>query len=334
MDDKLQRANQYISDGNIGKAEELYKKIILEDGNHEAYKGLISIYRNTNRIEELTETIESSIKDGYTPEENNIYLNILEHYDSMDDQNKVIGLISGAFSEVNLPISVYKEYLLKDQLPKDMELIEMKCGDLTNDNRNEIAVLMASPQKGINMNYYQSMKVQVYNLEGDIVYEDYKDGGYLLYPKIAIIDLSNDGIKDLYYNVIYDSITNAHTITKVLSFKDHTTDLIYSNGINQLDMEIEIIDENSYRIYSEKMDISYDIILDESLDEKLNPEEELEPIWWEVYEKLTKDQDGKDILQTNFEIKGFGDIQVNYDYIDGQIIPIHFSIEPISGRIQ
>ena len=251
--------------GNESKrAEKLHKKAILENPNRESYEGLIEIYVEKDEMEKLTQTVEDAIGHGYPPEENQIYLNILEYYRSIGHEDRVAKLMGDSFSEISLPISIYKEFLLGDKLPEDMDLIEMKCGDINGNNKNEVVVLMASPQEGINMNYYESFKLQVYNLKGDIIYEYGKDGGYLLYPKTAIIDLNHDGVKDLYYNVIYDSITNANTMAKVVSFKDDNIDLIYSNGIEELDIDIEVTSENSYRIYSEKMDQSYDIVLEES----------------------------------------------------------------------
>lgn len=324
--DKLGRANKYMINGNVKKAEELYKKIILENGNHEAYGGLINIYNDTGKIEKLTEIVKSAIEQGYTPEENLIYLNILEYYDSIDDRNKVIELIGGTFNGVNLPISVYKEYLLKDKIPKNMELIEMKCGDINNDNINEIVVLLGSPQKEINMNYYESMRIQVYNLRGEIIYEDYTDGGYLLYPEIALVDLNKDGVKDLYYNVIYDTITNAHTMAKIVSFKDDRIDLIYSDGLGKLDINIEIIDEHSYKIYSHEMDQFHIVKLDITKGEQLVPNIKPYIVWREVYEKIGIDPQGEEILQVDFEIEGYTKVQVDYDYIDGEIKPVNFRV--------
>lgn len=306
------------------REEKLYKKAMSENPNQESYEGLINIYRQKDEMENLTETVEAAIKDGYPPRENQIYLDILEYYSSINDEDKLAKLMGDSFSGISLPISIYKEFLLKDKLPENMDLIEMKCGDINGDNKNEVIVLMASPQEGINMNYYESVRLEVYNLEGNIIYQDGEEGGYLLYPKIGIVDLNYDGVRDLYYNVIYDSITNANTMAKVVSLRDNKVDLIYYKGIDQIDIGIEKTSENSYRIYSETMDQFYDIVVEES-EKKLNPEEEA--IWWEVYEKLTKDESGKDIIQTNFEIKGYGMIQVNYDYIDGQIRPVNFKIE-------
>lgn len=306
------------------RAEKLHKKAILENPNQKSYEGLINIYKEKGEMEKLVETVEAAISHGYPPNENQIYLNILEYYSSINDQDKIAELMADSFSKVSLPISIYKEFLVKDKLPEGMELIEMKCGDINGNNKNEIVVLMASPQEGINMNYYESFKLQVYNLKGDIIYEDGEEGGYLLYPKTAMVDLNNDGVKDLYYNVIYDSITNANTMAKVVSFKDNNINLIYAKGIEELDIEIEITSGRSYRVYSENMDQSYDILLEES-EKNLNPQKER--VWWEVYEKLTKDENGKDIIQINFEIKGYGMIQVNYDYIDGKIKPVDFKIE-------
>lgn len=310
----------------LKRAEKLHQKAILENPNGESYDGLISIYREKDEMEKLAETVEAAINHGYPPEDKEIYLNILQYYDSIDHGDKVANLIGDTFSEISLPISIYKEFLLKDKLTTEMELMEMKCGDLTGDNRNEIVVLMAKPQEGINMNYYEKVKLEVYDLKGNIIYEDEEDGGYFLYPKTAILDLNDDGFKDLYYNVIYDSITNANTMAKVVSLKDDKIDLIYSKGIDQIDIEIEILSEDSYRIYSELMGQSYDIILKET-DKRLNPNEDPQPIWWEVYEKITKDDSGKGIIQTNFEIKGYGMIQVNYGYRDGKIKPVDFKIE-------
>lgn len=306
------------------REEKLHKKAILQNPNRESYEGLINIYREKGEMENLAETVEAAINQGYPPEENQIYLDILEYYGSINDGDKVAKLMGDSFSEINLPISIYKEFLLKDKLPDNMDLIEMKCGDINGDNKNELIVLMASPQEGINMNYYERVKLLVYNLEGNIIYQDGEEGGYLLYPKIGIVDLNYDGVRDLYYNVIYDSITNANTMAKVVSLKDDKVDLIYYRGIDQIDIEIEITGENSYRIYSENMNQFYDIVVEES-EKSLNPKEE--PIWWEVYEKLTKDENGRDIIQTNFELKGCGMIQVNYDYVDGQIRPVDFKIE-------
>ena len=310
------------------RAEKLHQKAILENPNEESYNKLIEIYREKDEIEKLTETVESAINQGFPPEENQIYLDILKYYDSIDNKDKVENLINTTFGEISLPISLYNEFLLKDKLDTEMELMEMKCGDITGDNRNEIVVLMAKPLDGINMNYYEKIKLQVYNLKGDIIYEDEEEGGYFLYPKTAIVDLNYDGVKDLYYNVISDSITNANTMAKVVSLKDNNIDLIYSDGIEEIDIEIEITNERAYRIYSEKMNQSYDIILNQN-DRDLSLNEELEPLWWEVYESIVKDDNGKEIIQINFEIKEYGMIQVNYGYKDGRIIPVNFKIEPI-----
>lgn len=332
--DKLQRADEYMAKGNMKKAERLYKKLIQEKNNQGGYKGLIKIYESQNQMEKLSEIVERSIEDGHTPEEEGIYIRILEYYDSINNREKIIELIGDKFSHVNLPITVYKNFLLKDKLPEDMDIIEMKSGDLTNDGQNEIAVVMAIPEKEINMNYYKEVKVQVYNLKGQVIYEDSEDGGYLLYPKINMVDLNNDGVKDLYYNVIYDSVTNAFTMAKVLTFKDNIGKLIYSEGIKDLDIDIEIISEKSYRIYSKKMDKSYDIVLDDSSEELLDPEKELKAVKWEIYEKLSKDESGRDVLETNFEIKGYGSIKIEYGYIEGEIRPIDFKVEPINGTVE
>ena len=66
----------------------------------------------------------------------------------------------------------------------------------------------------------------------------------------------------------------------------------------------------------------------------MDPEKELKAVKWEIYEKLSKDESGRDVLETNFEIKGYGSIKIEYGYIDGEIRPIDFKVEPINGTVE
>lgn len=332
---EIHKAEKYITKGEYDKAEELYMNLLYKDSkDYAAYEGLTRLYREIEAKEKLVKIMEVAIKEGYIPKDNSYYFDMLSYYLDVDEYEKIEYLISKHLREVELPSDFYKEYLVAIDSREDLDLIDLKKGDLNNDGIEEIAVLY-----GMNAeDTYEYLRLAIYDKVGNVLYEMEEDCGPYGKLEFELADLTKDGILDVYYSSAsllddFDTIGHAYVITndngKYVNVYEREN-IIY-------DIDVKVVNDNAVKVFSNAAKESYLVGLSDSEKEefsRFNPH----PVWTINDILELKKKDDKNIIEEKFTLIGFqsrdpvAEVCVDFGYFDGAWKPISLNVNPLNGK--
>ncbi|NMB27391.1 MAG: hypothetical protein GX987_05005, partial [Tissierellia bacterium] len=336
----LKKAEKFMEKGELDKAEEIYTELILEDGkNFEAYDGLINIYRGSGDIEKTAKILEKAMKEGYVAQDKTIYLELLDYYMESGEVEKVDSLVKGQLKEVELPKEFYEKYIVSKDTKEGMDVLDIGYGDLNNDGIDEIAVVYGKLHENHGPDMYQDLRFVIYDKAGEILYQMEEEYGPYTKPDFELVDLSKDGVLDLYYSITMMAASNSMEQGFIISYKDGDFVNIYNGDNITFDIGTEIVNGNALKVFSNIARQSYTIELNREQRETYNLYDP-NPVWWRgTSEEIIKKDNGEPIIRCSFEVTGMPSnadviacVNVDLEYIDGVWKPKEINPEPVNGK--
>ena len=336
----LKKAEKFIEKGELDKAEEVYTELISEDNkNFEAYDGLINLYKDSGDTAKTVNILEKAMKEGYVAKDQSIYVELLDYYMESGEVEKVDTLVKGQLKEIELPTEFYEKYIISKDTKEGMEVLDIAYGDLNNDGIDEVAAVYGKLHESQGPDMYQDLRFVIYDKVGKILYEMEEEYGPYTKPDFKLIDLSKDGILDLYYSITMVAASNSMEQGFIISYKDGQFINIYNVDNIVFDIGTQIVNGNALKIFSNTARQSYTIELNEAQRQAYDLYDP-NPIWWRgISEEIIKKDNGEFVIRWSFEVTGMpsnADViaraNVDLEYVDGVWKPKELNPEPINGK--
>ncbi|AFS77468.1 hypothetical protein Curi_c03930 [Gottschalkia acidurici 9a] len=330
---QLNKAYEYLKAQEYKKAEDIFIKVSNDkdiQNSKKAYLGLIEIYDELDDIEKLKEVLEESTKKGLKYQDENTYNKIFDYYKSIGDEKTIRYLVEDGFSNIKLPIDIYREYIINDNIGNS-EIIDIIVEDLNDDGKNEIAVALGNKGIEYNKDSYVQVNLKVFNNKSKVIYETDEPMSHEIADiHIELGDFTGDGKPELYYNRAHSSNFTINKI-EILDFRNNKVKNIYDSDSVLLDLDISTISDNQLKIFSQDKRKSYILQTDWEMNIFDTEYQRFNMGEYKVVKDRIRNIAKLELPITLWGNGTYGKLLVTYEYKDGKVTYKDFKFTPEEG---